>query len=186
MIAVLADGPGTPIDQGVDTVLLLGTLFFGLVAVTRLRGRGFRRLPAAGAWTFAGLAAATLVLAFVLPPIIRPDVVVSPVRPSSTATISILSPWPGEVFVGDPAAVPVRLRLAGGRIVSFTSSKLVPNTGHIHVYLDGLLIVMTMTLAQEISVSTGRHELEADFVAVDHAPFSPPVRARVSFEVRPG
>ena len=177
---VLGDGPTSPLDQGVDTVLLVATAFFGLVAALRLRRRGFPRLPIEGAWGLAGLAAACLVLAFVLPPIIRP---VASTRPSSPATIRFLSPRSGEIFRGSPASVPVRLRLAGGRIVPFTSKRIVPTEGHIHLVLDGGLVSMTLRLSESLPVAPGRHSLEADFVAADHAPFDPPVKAIVTFVV---
>jgi hypothetical protein len=129
---------------------------------------------------------ASLVLAIVLPPIIRREP--TPVRPSSTATISIASPTAGQVFQADPssgvARIPVDIRLHGGRIVPFTSTKLVANTGHIHVYLDGNLVAMTTTLHRTIDVLPGRHVLSAEFVAVDHAPWNPRVRSSVRFDVQ--
>jgi hypothetical protein len=79
--------------------------------------------------------------------------------------------------------VPIQLRLIGGRIVSSTSSKVVPNVGHIHVYLDGKLVAIPASLDARLEVTPGRHELEADFVAGDHGPFNPPLRKTVAFEV---
>src|SRR5205823_6241842 len=100
--------------------------------------------PVAVGWGAGAAAVACVVLALVLPPIIRPDAPSK--RPSTTATLTILSPRPGEVFHGSIATVPVRLRLAGGRIVSFTSTNIVPNEGHIHLFLDGNLVSMTYGL----------------------------------------
>jgi hypothetical protein len=178
----LADG-GSPRDQ-IITLLYVLAVLFGWVAFTRLRGRAFARLPAFGAWASALLAVCSLVLAVVLPSVITPEI--SSNRPSSTARIFILSPRPGQVFStsGQVAEVPVRLRLIGGRIVPFTSTNLRPNIGHIHLYLDGAVIQMTTSLSRDVGMVAGRHRLRAEFVAVDHAPFDPPVRKSVSFVVR--
>ena len=178
---MVADGAGSPLDQGVATWLMVAAVFLGWIGIARLRNRAFRRLPRAAAWALTGVAAATLVLAIVLPPIIRPDTETT--RPSSTATVSIESPEPGQVFRGNPARVPVRIRLEGGKIVPFTSTNLVENTGHIHVFLDGSLIAMTTTLQRTIDVLPGTHTLTAEFVAVDHVPWNPRVRTSVRFEV---
>ena len=178
---MVADGVGSPLDQGVATWLMVAAVFLGWIGIARLRGRAFRRLPRAAGWALTGLAAAALVLALVLPPIIRPDPVAA--RPSSTATVEITSPAPGEVFHGNPARVPVAIRVPGGRVVSVTSTTLVPNTGHVHLFLDGALIFMTGTLRRTIDVLPGRHVLTAEFVAVDHVPWDPRIRTSVRFEV---
>jgi hypothetical protein len=104
-------------------------------------------------------------------------------RPSTTARLEIVSPRAGEVFRGDPASIPVTLRLNGGKVVPITSLRLVPNEGHIHLYLDGSLVSMTGGLDALVSATPGPHELVAEFVAVDHAPFQPRVRATVTFSV---
>jgi hypothetical protein len=140
---LLADGARAPVDQGVATFLFLAAVFFGLVGVQRVRGRSFRRLPPQAGWVAVGLAVFALVLAIVLPPIIRPDATTA--RPSSAARIGFLSPRRGEVFRGSPAPVPVRLRLVGGRIVPFTSTRLAPNEGHVHLFLDGALVSMSLS-----------------------------------------
>jgi len=70
-----------------------------------------------------------------------------------------------------------------GTVVSFTSLRLVPNDGHIHLYLDGSLISMTTGLDAQIAASPGLHELRAEFVALDHGPFQPQVVATVTFSV---
>jgi hypothetical protein len=106
-------------------------------------------------------------------------------RPSTTARLEIVSPSPGEVIRGDPASVRVELRVEGGKVVPTSSLRLVPNEGHIHLYLDGSLVSMTASLDATIEVSPGQHQLLAEFVAIDHAPFQPRVQAMVTFSVRP-
>jgi hypothetical protein len=178
---VLADGAGSPIDQGVSMWLLVGAVFLGWIAFARLRNRAFVRVPRWIGWASGVAASVAVVLALVLPPIIRPDATSN--RPRSTATISFLSPRPGQVFRGDPAGVSVRMRVRGGRIVPFTSTRLTSDTGHVHLYLDGALVAMTTSLHRTVSILPGEHTLLAEFVAVDHAPFDPRVLVRVRFRV---
>ena len=107
-------------------------------------------------------------------------------RPSSPAKISILSPSNGEVFHGSKVTIPVRLALRGGLVVPFTSTKIVPNEGHIHLFLDGNLVSMTYGLRHSIrDVPPGTYRLTAEFVAVDHVPWNPRVRRTVRFRVSP-
>jgi hypothetical protein len=105
-------------------------------------------------------------------------------RPSTAARLAILSPRQGQVLKGGPATVPVALQLEGGKVVPFSSLHLVPNEGHIHLYLDGSLVSMTGVDSQ-LLVSAGQHVLRAEFVAVDHEPFQPRVIATVTFQVQP-
>jgi hypothetical protein len=77
----------------------------------------------------------------------------------------------------------VRLQLVGGRIVPFTSARLVSNQGHIHLFVDGALVSMSLALSRTLDVSPGRHVLQAEFVAADHGPFAPRVRTFVAFRV---
>ena len=70
----------------------------------------------------------------------------------------------------------VVMTLTGGTIVDATSTTLTPDTGHVHLSLDGKLVSMTYGLVQEIplaGLAPGRHTLEAEFVAADHGPFDP-------------
>jgi hypothetical protein len=105
-------------------------------------------------------------------------------RPSTTAQLEIVSPRAGEMFRGDPASVPITLQLEGGRVVPISSLRLVPNQGHIHVYLDGSLVSMTSGLDATVNASPGDHQLQVEFVAMDHAPFQPRVRAAVTFSIQ--
>ncbi len=183
MIGLLADGTGSTLDEGVQSLMFLATMLLGWVAYSRLRDRGFRKIPRAGGWIVAVLALSAFVAAFVVPPMLRPTI--ASVRPATDARLTIISPSSGQVFTGDPADVPVRLALTGGRIVPFTSSRLVPNEGHVHLLLDGQLLSMSTSTDQTIPLSPGTYRLEADFVAVDHGPFNPSVTASVTFRVVP-
>ena len=104
-------------------------------------------------------------------------------RPTTTATIKILSPTPSQVT---GPSVNLQLQLVGGTIAPVSSSlALAPNTGHIHLYLDNQLISMSQTLNQTLpTLSAGLHIVRAEFVANDHHPWSPRVFAEVAFQVQ--
>jgi hypothetical protein len=185
MTAMFADGVGSPLDQGVATWLMVAAVFFGWIGIARLRNRAFKGVPRPLGWVSTGVGVTALVLAVVLPTIIRPDTPTT--RPSSTATIAIATPRPAQVFHGNPATVQLNIVLKGGKIVSYTSLRtpLPANTGHIHVYLDNDLISMTTLLHRTIDVNPGHHTLMVQFVAVDHVPWNPPVETSVRFDVQP-
>ena len=104
-------------------------------------------------------------------------------RPRSTATLAIAAPQIGQE-VPSGRTFRVVLTLSGARIVDQTSTRVVPDEGHIHLTLDGQLITMTSTLEQDIVVPAGAHLLEAEFVAGDHFPFNPRVIAIAAFKGR--
>jgi hypothetical protein len=126
------------------------------------------------------LAAVFVLLAYAAPLVVRG--VWTAARPSATARLEILSPIAGTVFRGDPAKVRVELRLVGGKIVA-GSGRAVPNVGHVHAYLDGAPLHLSTDLHEMIGVRPGVHDLLAEFVASDHGPFNPRVRASVTFAV---
>ncbi len=115
--------------------------------------------------------------------IVRRDRVAEPApRPRSTATLAIVEPLPGATISG--ATIQIRLVLAGARLVLQTSTRLVPDEGHIHVKLDGQLVSMTAGLEQQVPVTTGPHVIEAEFVANDHLPFNPRILTTLPLVVR--
>jgi hypothetical protein len=63
-------------------------------------------------------------------------------RPSTKARLLMMSPRQGQTIHGNPATVTVTLRLEGRKVVPLTSLHLVPDEGHIHLYLDGSLVSM--------------------------------------------
>ena len=104
-------------------------------------------------------------------------------RPSSTATIAIVSPKQGEVIHGSTADL--KVKLTGGEIVQQTSTDLQPDQGHLHVILDDHLVTMTASTESLLTdLTPGLHILQVEFVANDHAPFAPRVLAKTSFEVQ--
>src|SRR5437588_10143203 len=105
-------------------------------------------------------------------------------RPSSTAQLTLLSPTNGEVVHG--TSVSVKVKLTGATIVPATSAHVVPDQGHLHVYLDNQLAAMNFQVDGVIpNVSTGAHILRVEFVATDHAPFDPLGVCQVTFQVQP-
>jgi hypothetical protein len=52
------------------------------------------------------------------------------------------------------------------------------------MYIDGSLVSMTTGLDATVNASPGQHQLQVEFVAIDHAPFQSRVQAAVRFAVR--
>ncbi|HEV8621855.1 MAG TPA: hypothetical protein VGR33_03065 [Actinomycetota bacterium] len=105
------------------------------------------------------------------------------VRPSSPATVAILSPTNGQVVHG--SNVKIRVRLTGAKIVPATTTDIVPTKGHLHVYLDDQIVAMNFKLTGEIGgLKPGLHVLRVEFVASDHRPFDPRVFTAVTFEAK--
>jgi hypothetical protein len=106
-------------------------------------------------------------------------------RPSSTAHLSLLSPTNGQVIHG--STIPLRIDLTGATIVPATTRHIVPDQGHIHVYLDNHIVAMNFSLTEAIpNVPPGTHFVRVEFVASDHLPFNPDVATpNVTFLVQP-
>ncbi len=102
-------------------------------------------------------------------------------RPSSTAVLAIVDPA-NEATV-PPGPLNVRLDLQGARIVDAATTVLRPDEGHVHLNLDGKLVSMAYGLEQQVDVTPGIHQLVAEFVAGDHAPFNPRVTVTRTFAV---
>jgi hypothetical protein len=94
-------------------------------------------------------------------------------RPSSRAVVTILQPTSGSTVQG--TSVHVVLKLVGAVIVKQTTTDIRPDQGHIHLFVDNVLVSMNYGLEQDITVHPGTYVLKAEFVAADHAPFNPRV-----------
>ena len=181
-------------DESLSVVLLFGALWVGWVGWSRLKGKAFSRLPAWGGPALLAGAALLVISAAVVPRALFPATPAGPSlvsgapsgpRPSSIATLSFLDPADGSSLAADELRVV--LDLQGGRIVDAASSVLAPDTGHVHLVLDGEPVSMTSGLVQVVDIggmSPGAHTLQAEYVAADHAPFDPRVTAAVRFETK--
>jgi hypothetical protein len=103
-------------------------------------------------------------------------------RPRTSARLQFVTPAPDAT---EPPDFTLDLALTGARVTTVTSGALTSDEGHIHVSLDGKLISMTFGTTQALTdLTPGRHSLQAEFVAKDHAPFANRPRAFVQFTVR--
>jgi len=94
-------------------------------------------------------------------------------RPSSPAVVIIVEPTTNQVITGTSAHLVLSLQNA--TIVPQTSTNLRPDEGHIHLYVDNVVVSMNYQLEQDLPVHPGTYVLKAEFVAADHAPFNPRV-----------
>jgi hypothetical protein len=179
----LAHAAGT--DESLSLVMLFAGIWAGWIGWSRLRGKGFEKIPSWGAYAMIAGAAVLVIGATFVPRKLlgpTPASVPSGPRPTSTATLSFVDPTHGMHTSADQLTV--RLDLRGATLTQTTSTSIAPNTGHIHLSLDGTLISMSGDTTQVVdlrNLTPGTHTLTAEFVASDHLSFSPPVLAQVSF-----
>jgi hypothetical protein len=102
-------------------------------------------------------------------------------RPSSSATIRIVQPEPGETIEG--GRVDIEVELTGATLVEEATTQIRPDEGHIHLALDGETIDLLAGLEETIDVEPGTHLVEVEFAAGDHGPFDPRVVQSVTFAV---
>jgi hypothetical protein len=103
-------------------------------------------------------------------------------RPTSTGVLTIVSPTPNQVVHG--TVLHVKLTLTGARLVPTASATITPDTGHVHVSIDGNIKSLLAGLNYDATgLTPGRHLLTAEFVAADHGPFNPRVIERQTFQV---
>lgn len=104
-------------------------------------------------------------------------------RLNDDARLEIVAPAPSAIM---PATFKLELNLIGAKVVppEQTGTPTRGDEGHIHVTLDGRLISMTYGLSQDLNnLAGGPHNLQAEFVATDHAPFANRVIVAVAFSV---
>jgi len=94
-------------------------------------------------------------------------------RPSSPAVVAIVEPKNGATVTG--SSLHIVLMLQHAVIVKQTSTDIRPDQGHVHLYVNNVLVSMNYGLVQDLPVHKGTYVLKAEFVASDHAPFSPRV-----------
>jgi hypothetical protein len=94
-------------------------------------------------------------------------------RPSSSGTLTVVSPVDGQSVAGP--TVHVVIDLAGASVVAATTTAIRPDEGHIHLYVDNNLVSMNYGSTLDQAVPAGTHVLRAEFVAADHVPFNPRV-----------
>jgi len=94
-------------------------------------------------------------------------------RPSSPAVVGIVEPKNGATITG--TTLHIVLSLQNAVIVKQTTTNIRPDQGHVHLYENGVLVSMNYGLVQDLTVHKGTYVLKAEFVASDHAPFSPRV-----------
>lgn len=105
-------------------------------------------------------------------------------RPTSTGTISIVQPSPGEVVEG--TTLTVRVKVDGATVLTSgeASKDVRPDTGHVHLALDGETVTLLAGLEYELAdLTPGQHILQAEFAAADHGFFDPRVLATTTFTV---
>jgi hypothetical protein len=97
--------------------------------------------------------------------------------------LRILEPKPGEIVTG--TTLTVEVALSGARLVKRASTHITPDTGHVHLSLDGRIVTLLAGLTYELTdLTPGEHILQAEFAASDHGPFNPRVITTVTFTVR--
>jgi hypothetical protein len=176
-------------DESVALLMLTAGLWTGWAVVSRVRGTGFPGMPVAAGWALGALALLLVVGALIVPRALFPRTpAATPApgsdRPASTAMLAIERPRDGAMVTGDE--LDVVLSLDGGTIVDATIARLTPDTGHIHLSLDGQVVSMTYGLVQVVDLrglSAGEHTLAAEYVAADHGPFAPRVTSTVTFRL---
>lgn len=176
-------------DESLALLMLTAGLWTAWAVVSRARGTGFTGMPAGAAWALGALSVLLIAGALTVPRALFPQTpAAAPTprpgtgRPASTASLAIARPRQGQTIAG--AELDVVITLVGGTVVDSSSTRLSPDSGHVHLSVDGEVVSMTYGLVQVVDVrglTAGEHTLEAEFVAADHGPFDPRVTDAITF-----
>lgn len=165
---------------GFDEILFLVAAIGIAAGFSRLMNR---RAPTKRRWVAAPLIVGSLLVGAVPIVFALNTPRIAKVRPASTAKLTILEPQPGAVITGTKLIV--KVGLTGARIVKQASQNIAPDTGHVHLSLDGRIVTLLAGLEYDLEgLTPGAHLLQAEFAAADHGPFRPRVITTVSFTVR--
>ncbi len=171
-------------DEGLGVSMLVGALWLGWVGWRRLRHRGFERVPR---WAAAGFVLAALTLAASSAVVPRAIFGPAPAAPgpriASPATLTFREPVDGARIGSDDLRVV--LDLLGAEVSEGAAGPVSPTTGHLHLTVDGTLVSMSYGTIQTVDLrpfGPGMHTIEAEFVAIDHLPFGPPVVTAVTID----
>lgn len=180
-MALLAHA-GTP-DELVTELLVVAGGFMAWTASKGLRDGRASALSRPAAMMLLGGAVVVVASAFVIPAKFMKPPRPAAIRPASAASLAIDEPKAGEHVSG--SALGVTIELNGGMIVPTSTTTLTPDTGHLHLYIDGRLISMGADGLREsvpiADLGAGQHRLRVEFVAADHGPFEPRVQTTVAF-----
>ncbi|MGH2687897.1 MAG: hypothetical protein ACRDKW_03680 [Actinomycetota bacterium] len=177
----LTGGPASP-GQIAVTVVGLVLVVLGGAGAFSSAGPGPRRgLSRLG--KTAGVPALLLGLMTVF---LGPDVVVRvnsrcSVRPSSPATLRVISPAEGERFTSN--AVPLQIEVTGGEVAPASLGTIEEGKGHLQVRIDRILVTRAGNPVQVLQVPDGRHEIVVEYVAGDFLPFCPKASVTRTVEV---
>ena len=81
----------------------------------------------------------------------------------------------------------VRVAVAGATVLTTgaASRDVRPDTGHVHLAVDGTTVTLLAGLTYDIKdLTPGNHILQAEFAAADHGYFDPRVLATATFTVQ--
>lgn len=136
---------------------------------TRLRPPGGAALALVGLGEFLG------------PDLFQPAQIPCKDRPLTQGSVTVTGPSQDQVFASQD--LPLKIDLQGGEIAPVASTSNQEGQGHLHISIDGRLASMTAEADQTLQVPPGKHELEVEYVANDHAPFCKRIADRVRFTV---
>lgn len=177
----LTGGPASPGQIAVTVVGLVLVVLGGAGAFSSagpVQRRGLARLGKS-----LGVPALLLGLVTIF---VGPDLVVRinsrcSVRPSTTATLRVVSPVEGERFTSN--AVPLQVDVLGGEVAPASLGRREEGKGHLQVRVDRILVTSAGNPVQVLQVPDGRHQIVVEYVAGDFLPFCPKVSATRTVEV---